>query len=500
MSAYSGPEISNDGLVLCLDAANPKSYPGTDTTLSVEVLVVAGGGGGGCGEVNVNGGGGGGGGGGGLIYTPSFTVFNNTSYTVTVGAGGAASTTSSTAGNNGQNSVFGILTAIGGGGGGGGDFEGNNAGAVGGSGGGAGGDGNFGPTIFSAGTPGQGNAGGARNGTTRRAGQGGGGAGLAGQSGSAGPNNTGLGGTGGNGLQYSISGTATHYAGGGGGGASLNFSTGPVNSTAGLGGGGAGGGATQGVAGTVNTGGGGGGGYGTGSGAGGSGIVIIRYLGTQRATGGTITTSGGYTIHTFTTSGTFTPTTWVDVSGQGRNGTLVNAPTFNSTIGGGTFLFNGTNQTADVASLNLQQNFSLEVWVNQNALNGFSIFGQGILSANRGLHIWYITNTTIRFGMFSNDTDFGVSTSIGTWYHMIFTYNASSFVKQLYINAVLLPGVPAQAQTAYIGSGVFRIGATYSSGGAYGNGYFSNVKIYTQVLTAGQVNQNFNALRGRFGI
>ena len=32
MSAYSGPEIVNDGLVLCLDAANFKSYPGTGTT------------------------------------------------------------------------------------------------------------------------------------------------------------------------------------------------------------------------------------------------------------------------------------------------------------------------------------------------------------------------------------------------------------------------------------------------------------------------------------
>jgi hypothetical protein len=40
-------------------------------------------------------------------------------------------------------------------------------------------------------------------------------------------------------------------------------------------------------------------------GAGGSGLVIIRYLGPQRASGGTITQTGGFTIHTFTTSGTF---------------------------------------------------------------------------------------------------------------------------------------------------------------------------------------------------
>jgi hypothetical protein len=40
--------------------------------------------------------------------------------------------------------------------------------------------------------------------------------------------------------------------------------------------------------------------------AGGSGVVIIRYLGSQRGTGGTVTSAGGYTIHTFTSSGTYT--------------------------------------------------------------------------------------------------------------------------------------------------------------------------------------------------
>jgi hypothetical protein len=32
MSVYSGPDIVDDGLVLCLDSANPKSYPGTGST------------------------------------------------------------------------------------------------------------------------------------------------------------------------------------------------------------------------------------------------------------------------------------------------------------------------------------------------------------------------------------------------------------------------------------------------------------------------------------
>ena len=78
--------------------------------------------------------------------------------------------------------------------------------------------------------------------------------------------------------------------------------------------GGAGGGGLGGTygypptAGAANTGGGGGGesGYYNGSVAGGSGIVIVRYPGAVRANGGTITSAGGYSIHTFTSNGTFT--------------------------------------------------------------------------------------------------------------------------------------------------------------------------------------------------
>jgi PKD repeat protein len=35
-------------------------------------------------------------------------------------------------------------------------------------------------------------------------------------------------------------------------------------------------------------------------------VVIIAYAGAQRGSGGTVTTSGGNTIHTFTASGTYT--------------------------------------------------------------------------------------------------------------------------------------------------------------------------------------------------
>jgi len=281
---------------------------------NIEYLVIAGGGGGGSNFTAYDAGGGGGGAGGyrssvqgessgGGGNAESVLTVSSGVYTVTIGAGGAGAVTNAGGkGSNGSNSVFGSITSAGGGGGGSGgngptgsDFA---AGASGGSGGGS--------TTYSTGTKsgGSGTANQGYNGGASvlpdYAGAGGGGAGAVGAS-----NSGAAGGFGGNGVSSAINGTATTRAGGGGGG----YRSGS-GSNGGTGGGGAGGAMPggNGTAGTQNTGGGGGGASGSPSNGalGGSGIVIIRYAGAQRGSGGTITSAGGYTIHTFTSSGTYT--------------------------------------------------------------------------------------------------------------------------------------------------------------------------------------------------
>jgi len=266
---------------------------------TVEYLVVAGGGSGGGNYV------GGGGGAGGYIST-SGTVVGNTNYGIVVGAGGTGPANG--LGNNGGNSSFLSSTAIGGGGGG----QGSTTAGSGGSGGGSGAAGV--PTnLWGSGTAGQGNRGGAGGDglTNYTATGGGGGAGAVG--GNAGQTTSDTsGGAGGVGLQWL---NGTFYAGGGGGSTDNGASTRPgTGGTGGNGGGGNGGTwitSTLPTNGTANTGGGGGGGTRIGSSGsaganGGSGIVIIRYAGSQKGLGGTVTSAGGYTYHTFTSSGTYT--------------------------------------------------------------------------------------------------------------------------------------------------------------------------------------------------
>lgn len=269
-------------------------------------VVVAGGGSGALAAGFTGGTSAGGGAGGYLESTTTFVP--GASYTITIGAGGAAVTgTGYALGNSGSNSsmvgsTINVL-AIGGGYGGGYNNGADGTGGNGGSGGGAGYS--FG-SQYGTGTVGQGNRGGsALNGSPYSSG-GGGGASQVGFDGTASPAYSGAGG---NGTSSTISGTAvTRAGGGGGGGGSGSASPG----AGGVGGGGAGGAfGANGTAGTANTGGGGGAsGAATGSsvssGAGGSGVVILSYQGSQRGSGGTVSSAGGYTIHTFTSSGSYT--------------------------------------------------------------------------------------------------------------------------------------------------------------------------------------------------
>jgi hypothetical protein len=273
-------------------------WKSVNVSYAIEYLVIAAGGGGSFG-----------GGGAGGYLTSGATVTSGVSYVATVGAGGAgvANTRDNSASDGAASSLGSIVSTVGGGGGGaygdGGVAVRN--GRAGGSGGGGGGlYTNQTATPGGAGTAGQGNAGGTSGSGVNTIAGGGGGAGGAGIAGDSG-------GTGGAGLASSITGTSVTRAGGGGGSASVT-GTAPDGGS----GGGGQGGKYQGrisTAGSENTGSGGGGGSqvgdgynGNGGSSGGSGIIILRYLGGQRGTGGTVTSSSGYTIHTFTSSGTYT--------------------------------------------------------------------------------------------------------------------------------------------------------------------------------------------------
>ena len=532
--------IVKDGLILHLDAGNTRSYPGTPY---VECLIVGGGGGGGMDM-------GGGGGGGGVLETTT-PITLGAGMTVTVGAGGwgapaggggmrgdgagpqPANHQFTIPATDGASSSFGGLTAIGGGHGAS-SYQGYNPDLVngykvagsGGSGGGMSGYGVAADRGGGAGTPGQGNNGGS-------AGQqyysgGGGGAAADGTSATSTPH-------GGAGRLSSINGTALYW-GGGGGGASYSLSAGgnggiggggggAVGTTtggAGLNAGAAGGGGSPGAQtntpggnGGANTGGGGGGGshynLTNAGGNGGSGIVIIRYLGPQNATGGTVTTTGDYTVHTFLSSGTFTPTSpwlgWYNTSAS-TAGYFVNGPTYSSS-NGGCIVFDATNDYCLVpyyANLDQTSTVTLEAWIKYtNAANTvcmekssnnthyqFQVFSNAQGSLVGGEMVFMLQPAA------SGWVVSGVSSNDGNWHHFVGTYNASITTAKIYKDGVLKGTNSSLTSAPTTNSQPFLINSR-SGTGALGS-TVALIRIYNRPLSASEVLQNFDATKGRFGL
>ena len=510
--AYNS-RIITDGLVLALDAANPKNYNLTE----VEVLVVAGGGSGGVDN-------GGGGGAGGLIYNSNFAVTPGTQLTVTVGAGGAARAGSSDdgPGNNGGNSIFGSLTAYGGGGGSGWTnttLPPGSSSYTGGSGAGQSAS-TGGANSLGAGTgnrvtgtntvaAGQGNNGGTAVGAFA-----GGGGGAGGTGGNA---SNGAAGAGGLGFRSVISGSQVIYAAGGAGGWDVisgyvstlpSTENGTVKKTT----------QTNEDAVPANTGHGGNGSNhnNVSSGAGGSGIAIVRYPGPQKAKGGTITSNNGYTIHTFTTSSTFTPLVATnnsailglsDLSGNGNFGTTENSPTYSS-ANGGALVFDGSNDYIalphDALWKNIK-NITYDLWFQTAAAST----RQGLISSHENtggsnqdaIEIEIQSNNTSFVGFRSTNGSFymalyNTTLSTNTWYNLTGVLTDSSIIYYLNGTQVATSGWPgtnvinAPASTLLL--------AKYA--GLHLNGRIGTFKAYNRALTAAEVSQNYNALRGRFGI
>jgi fibronectin-binding autotransporter adhesin len=265
-------ELGSPGIVSLGELQQSKSGY-TAPTLSAQCLVLAGGGGGG----RQTGSGAGGGAGAGGVIEQIIDLVPNTLIQIIVGAGGSGQAGAGVQGSDSQ--IVGYLTAKGGG----------RSNTSGGSGGG-GAPGQSGAASLDSS---QGYAGGAGTSST-----GGGGGGAS----SAGTSNSNEGGAGGRGIITKILGTPMTIAGGGAG--YKPYETGFAYAPGGSGVGGNG----ERNAGSAVAGTGSGGASGWDSGGNGSaGFVVVRYVGSARYTGGTITTLAGSTIHYFTSSDYLTP-------------------------------------------------------------------------------------------------------------------------------------------------------------------------------------------------
>jgi hypothetical protein len=212
-------------------------------------------------------------------------------------------------------------------------------------------------------------------------------------------------------------------------------------------------------------------------------------------------------------SGTTTPTPFTssyyggsvyrDLSGNSRNATLVSYPNY-SNDASGSILFNSTGRYVSLTqnSYGITDAYTVSFWVKRIGGTGvFLYIGQ---TGSAGMYFENYTNTDLYTWFFGanspqNNGNWGTNAlSTTSWVHITMTMVTSTKTQTRYINGAISgsPFVFTNAVTAPSGSGTWRI----VDGTQTWTGYISNLQIYNRALTAAEVQQNFNANRGRFGI
>ena len=203
-------------------------------------------------------------------------------------------------------------------------------------------------------------------------------------------------------------------------------------------------------------------------------------------------------------------TTWTDLSGNGNNGTLVNGVGYNGD-NLGSLSFDGSNDYGTIeadSSFQLGNGYTLCAWVksSNNPSNYAGICGtfDRIPSSYYGSNFSIQPNSQKFHFLVGGSSTYYIPASatytIGQWYYLVGTILGAEC--KFYIDGTLNTTYNQPSASSAPGSTTkFKMGRFYQDvDNYYFNGNISNFSFYNKVLTASEVQQNFNATRSRFGI
>ena len=188
---------------------------------------------------------------------------------------------------------------------------------------------------------------------------------------------------------------------------------------------------------------------------------------------------------------------WRDLSGNNKNATIVNSPSFtNQNLGYFTCnstqnftISNPLNQTATT------QLWSVSSWVNIDTVTGAT--GRYLIS---GLNIgvaaeWYDSGTLLYLNSGANDYyTYGTTIEGAGWVMLSFLFRNSDGYRKIFKNTTdITTSGPNNTSTPSGQSATFTIADNM-------RGKIASLLIYNKVLSMDEITQNFNATKTRFGL
>ena len=194
-------------------------------------------------------------------------------------------------------------------------------------------------------------------------------------------------------------------------------------------------------------------------------------------------------------------TIWYDLSGNRNNVTLTNGPSYNA-ANGGSIVFDGVNDYAQTSTVVLPTSntspLTLEAFCYLTTAVSYYQTVLGTAGSFSQIGFYYSNFAGGRNGGGGNILYTSLaSITANNWYQICMTYDGTN--GRFFLNGNLV-------YTNTIGSNNVSNGvtvlSTYNSGNALEpfTGKLSIARIYNRALSAGEILQNYNTTKGRFGL
>jgi hypothetical protein len=194
--------------------------------------------------------------------------------------------------------------------------------------------------------------------------------------------------------------------------------------------------------------------------------------------------------------------TWYDLSGNGNNGTRTNA-VFNSS-NGGTFSFDGNGDFITISSsdsLKPTTGITIFSWTKSSNYGNMTILGKNNSFQNQTFSANGIENSIYSGGWNQPRTAQNLL-STTNWNNIVNTYTTQDYKQRTYLNC---SEVLTHTRTGGAAGNINQTNDNLyigSWGGSveYFNGFISVLMMYDRALSPTEIQQNYNALKGRYGL
>ena len=202
-------------------------------------------------------------------------------------------------------------------------------------------------------------------------------------------------------------------------------------------------------------------------------------------------------------------TTWTDLSGNGKDGSLANGASFQTT-NGGSVAFDGVNDRVTLYASNQligNQYATLEAWIKSSDDGTGSGATANFLGTRVGQNMSINRYSTTNTAVFLTDfTSGNLNAPIGSinvfdqnWHHIVGVNNFG--ICSLYVDGTLEgTNSTKSGQNIDLNAEVMAIGNDTNNTSRTFYGEVAIARIYNRALSTSEVLQNYNAVKSRFGL